>query len=195
MPKSRLLAFLIKELREVVPPTVFFAVGFNLILLRHTPSMSLGLEANFRVSQCPSAEVYSERTMHRKPTSRPESRSCPRASHRTNDLSRALRSPSQTSIADPLYIHSKAPGEAYFNFSPAPASVSFPLTPSKAYFTPPPEAAFSACAFCSSISSTFPTLQCSGRCLGGNSARLLSHCWTSAPAGSNMKRRSARHLL
>jgi hypothetical protein len=33
MPKSRLLAFLIKELREVVPPTVFFAVGFNLILL------------------------------------------------------------------------------------------------------------------------------------------------------------------
>ena len=33
MPKSRLLAFLIKELREVVPPTVFFAVGFNLIVL------------------------------------------------------------------------------------------------------------------------------------------------------------------
>jgi hypothetical protein len=33
MPKSRLLAFLIKELREVMPPTVFFAVGFNLILL------------------------------------------------------------------------------------------------------------------------------------------------------------------
>jgi len=33
MPKSRFLAFLIKELREVVPPTVFFAVGFNLILL------------------------------------------------------------------------------------------------------------------------------------------------------------------
>ena len=33
MPKSRLLSFLIKELREVVPPTVFFAVGFNLIVL------------------------------------------------------------------------------------------------------------------------------------------------------------------
>jgi hypothetical protein len=33
MPKSRLLAFLIKELRKVVPPTVFFAVGFNLIVL------------------------------------------------------------------------------------------------------------------------------------------------------------------
>ena len=33
MPKSRLLAFLIKELREVVPPTIFFAVGFNLIVL------------------------------------------------------------------------------------------------------------------------------------------------------------------
>jgi hypothetical protein len=33
MPRSRLLAFLIKELRELVPPTVFFAVGFNLILL------------------------------------------------------------------------------------------------------------------------------------------------------------------
>jgi hypothetical protein len=33
MPKSRLLAFLIKEFREVVPPTIFFAVGFNLIVL------------------------------------------------------------------------------------------------------------------------------------------------------------------
>ena len=33
MPKSRLLAFVIKELREVVPPTVFFAVGFNLVVL------------------------------------------------------------------------------------------------------------------------------------------------------------------
>ena len=33
MPKSRLLAFLIKELRKVLPPTVFFAVGFNLIVL------------------------------------------------------------------------------------------------------------------------------------------------------------------
>jgi hypothetical protein len=33
MSKSGLSAFLIKELREVVPPTIFFAVGFNLILL------------------------------------------------------------------------------------------------------------------------------------------------------------------
>ena len=33
MAKSRLLAFLIKEFREVVPPTIFFAVGFNLIVL------------------------------------------------------------------------------------------------------------------------------------------------------------------
>jgi len=31
--KSGLSAFLIKELREVLPPTVFFAVGFNLIVL------------------------------------------------------------------------------------------------------------------------------------------------------------------
>jgi hypothetical protein len=33
MPKSRLLAFLIKELREVLPPTLFFAIAFNLIVL------------------------------------------------------------------------------------------------------------------------------------------------------------------
>jgi hypothetical protein len=33
MPKSRLLKFVIKELREMLPPTVFFAVGFNLIVL------------------------------------------------------------------------------------------------------------------------------------------------------------------
>jgi hypothetical protein len=33
MPKSRLLAFVITEFREVVPPTVFFAVGFNLVVL------------------------------------------------------------------------------------------------------------------------------------------------------------------
>ena len=33
MPKSRLLAFVIKELREVLPPMVFFAVSFNLIIL------------------------------------------------------------------------------------------------------------------------------------------------------------------
>jgi hypothetical protein len=33
MPKSHLLAFLIKELREVLPPTVFFAISFNLLAL------------------------------------------------------------------------------------------------------------------------------------------------------------------
>ena len=33
MPKARLLAFVIKELREVLPPMVFFAVSFNLIVL------------------------------------------------------------------------------------------------------------------------------------------------------------------
>jgi hypothetical protein len=33
MATSRLLALLIKEFREVVPPTLFFAVGFNLIVL------------------------------------------------------------------------------------------------------------------------------------------------------------------
>jgi hypothetical protein len=30
---SGLLAFIIKELKEMLPPTVFFAVGFNLIVL------------------------------------------------------------------------------------------------------------------------------------------------------------------
>jgi hypothetical protein len=33
MAKSRVTAFLLKELREILPPTLFFAVGFNLILL------------------------------------------------------------------------------------------------------------------------------------------------------------------
>jgi hypothetical protein len=33
MAKSRLLSFVVKELREVLPPTVFFGVGFNLIVL------------------------------------------------------------------------------------------------------------------------------------------------------------------
>jgi hypothetical protein len=33
MAKSRLFSFLVKELREVLPPTVFFGVGFNLIVL------------------------------------------------------------------------------------------------------------------------------------------------------------------
>ena len=33
MAKSGLTAFLIKELKEVVPPTLFFAGGFNLIVL------------------------------------------------------------------------------------------------------------------------------------------------------------------
>ena len=33
MLKSRLLAFVLKELREVLPPMVFFAISFNLIVL------------------------------------------------------------------------------------------------------------------------------------------------------------------
>ena len=33
MPKSGLPAFLIKELKEVLPPTVFFAVSFNILVL------------------------------------------------------------------------------------------------------------------------------------------------------------------
>jgi hypothetical protein len=33
MPESRLRAFVVQELKEVLPPTVFFAVGFNLIVL------------------------------------------------------------------------------------------------------------------------------------------------------------------
>ena len=33
MPKSGLSAFLVKELKEVLPPTVFFAVSFNLLVL------------------------------------------------------------------------------------------------------------------------------------------------------------------
>ncbi|HXM03985.1 MAG TPA: hypothetical protein VN939_15340 [Chthoniobacterales bacterium] len=33
MPKFRLLTFLIKELEELLPSTVFFAISFNLILL------------------------------------------------------------------------------------------------------------------------------------------------------------------
>jgi hypothetical protein len=33
MLKSRLLAFVIKELKELLPPTVFFAISFNLLVL------------------------------------------------------------------------------------------------------------------------------------------------------------------
>lgn len=33
MPGSSVLAFVVKEFDEMVPPTIFFAVGFNLILL------------------------------------------------------------------------------------------------------------------------------------------------------------------
>jgi hypothetical protein len=33
MSKSRLLSFVVKELREVVAPTVFFAISFNLVVL------------------------------------------------------------------------------------------------------------------------------------------------------------------
>jgi hypothetical protein len=44
---SRLLAFVIKELREVWPPMVFFAVSFNLIVL--TTDLIL---ADYRASSC-----------------------------------------------------------------------------------------------------------------------------------------------
>jgi hypothetical protein len=33
MPNSRLVGFVIKELKEVLAPTLFFAIGFNIILL------------------------------------------------------------------------------------------------------------------------------------------------------------------
>ena len=33
MPRSSVLAFVVKEFKEMVPPTIFFAVGFSLILL------------------------------------------------------------------------------------------------------------------------------------------------------------------
>jgi hypothetical protein len=33
MPRVRVLAFVVEEVKEVIPPTVFFAVGFNLIVL------------------------------------------------------------------------------------------------------------------------------------------------------------------
>src|SRR5215472_15984332 len=33
MARSRVLAFAIKELREMIPPTLFFAVGFNVVVL------------------------------------------------------------------------------------------------------------------------------------------------------------------
>jgi hypothetical protein len=33
MPSSRALAFVIEEVKEVIPPTVFFSIGFNLIQL------------------------------------------------------------------------------------------------------------------------------------------------------------------
>jgi hypothetical protein len=35
MSRSRALAFVIKELEEILPPTLFFVVGFNLIVLDH----------------------------------------------------------------------------------------------------------------------------------------------------------------
>jgi hypothetical protein len=33
MPRSRVLAFIIKEFKEVIAPTVFFAVSFNIVVL------------------------------------------------------------------------------------------------------------------------------------------------------------------
>ena len=48
MSKSRLLAFVIKELREVVPPTVFFAVRLQSRRPDHQPSFSLITYASLR---------------------------------------------------------------------------------------------------------------------------------------------------
>jgi hypothetical protein len=31
VPRSRVLAFAIKEFKEIIPPTLFFAGGFNII--------------------------------------------------------------------------------------------------------------------------------------------------------------------
>jgi hypothetical protein len=33
MTKSGIVAFLLKEVREMIPPALFFAVGFNIIVL------------------------------------------------------------------------------------------------------------------------------------------------------------------
>ena len=33
MPRSRVLTFVIKEFKEIVPPTLFFAAGFNIIVI------------------------------------------------------------------------------------------------------------------------------------------------------------------
>jgi hypothetical protein len=33
VPRSRVLAFAMKEFKEIIPPTLFFAVGFNIIVL------------------------------------------------------------------------------------------------------------------------------------------------------------------
>jgi len=52
MPKSRLLAFLIKELREIVGATAFFAVGFNLIVLTTRAEM-IGLISRLGTRKVP----------------------------------------------------------------------------------------------------------------------------------------------
>ena len=51
MARSRTLAFLIKELKEVLPPTVFFAVSFNIIVLT-TQLLLADYAARFMVATC-----------------------------------------------------------------------------------------------------------------------------------------------
>ena len=33
MPKSPVITFLVREFKELIPPTLFFAIAFNLIVL------------------------------------------------------------------------------------------------------------------------------------------------------------------
>ncbi len=40
MPKSSAIGFIVKEFKELIPPTIFFAVGFNLVLF--TTNLILG---------------------------------------------------------------------------------------------------------------------------------------------------------
>jgi hypothetical protein len=52
MPKSRLMTFLEKELRELLAPTVFFAVSFNLIVLTTDHKRQMPLRSNIAACFC-----------------------------------------------------------------------------------------------------------------------------------------------
>jgi hypothetical protein len=77
---------------------------------------------------------------------------------------------------------------------PGPRTLSNAATPPRAYFTAPPEPTSSAFLWASSFSITSPTVKLSGRCLGGNCMSVCIYWATSAPAGTSMKTRSARHF-